>query len=234
MFEYINILRPVAESKAVRSWWSGLLLRCEPQGRVVYRFHLKKGGIDLFKVRNWRIWSLGKDEVEPDPMYPQSFSVGAQIKAKSAMCFNQKSEGENTRFVLIAQCYTEAPGKVFIMFINDRPGDLDDNPYVAIKFGDEKPRKIAIRAPSRSPRNWHLYDRDAKWIKDNLEKSSRMMVRWHQYENGKMETITTEFDLKGWNEAFAEIKRRFDEHAPGGWQTPMQAMMARLTSRFGK
>ena len=205
--------------------------REEPRGRVVSKFHLKNGGLKLPYFRNWQVWSIGKDEVEPDPFYPESFSAGAQVSANYIESDRRRSKGILTEFKLAAQCYTEAPGKVFFRFINDRPGDLDDNPYVAIKFGDESPMNLALKIPAGSPRDWNLYDEDYKLIESALRRHPRMSVRWHQYENGQKETVTAEFDLEGWNDAFAEIKRRFDKHASNGWK---DSVWVRLTRRFGK
>lgn len=191
--------------------------REEPSGRVVSKFHLKNGGLELPYFEKWQVWSLGEDEVEPDPFYPESFSAGAQVSAKSVESYLNRSEGNHTGLKLTAQCYTESPGKVFFRFANEHAGNLGDAPYIAIKFGDEKPINFALKIPAGSPRDWNLYEEDYKLIESALQRHPRMSVRWRQYKNDQMETVTAEFDLEGWNDAFAEIKRRFDKFAPNGW-----------------
>ena len=211
------------------------------KGRTVYRDQLKNGGIKLSDFGNWQVWSFGKDEVEPDLVYPESFTAGAQLLAKSTKSHSRIGKGALSGFKLSAQSYSEAPGKIFFFFttndpvvlISDDPSiDLiDDRPTVEIKFGDEKTRHFPVTIYPQSPNGWRLHEEDAKFIQSKLWKSSRMLVRWHQYVNDKTDTVTAEFDLEGWDDAFAEIKRRFDEHALNGWQ---DSIWARLIARFGK
>lgn len=211
--------------------FSRKLKREAPKGRTVYKHQLKNGGLKFADIGKWQVWSFGEDEVEPDPVYPDSFTAGAQVKAKAKNSHRSISQGTLTRFRFSAQFHSEDPDKTYFFFTTDDPVNLvanessihliDDKPSIAIKFGDEKTRNFPVTIYPQSPNGWRLHDEDARFIESALRRHSHMLARWSQDIDGQdrqVDTVTAEFDLEGWNDVKAEIKRRFDEHAPGVWK----------------